>query len=398
MIMRDCSSLVELISFIEKENGNSARSGWWKDRYFRMRTTEAEKLEMRRYMKGNVFPLMYTQPCEAPHLVKTPTAKITVKELEFPTIKAEANINCKDVAEHRVSNTGEYVPQRERYREAVNWGMMPLIEGLRLRGVCDAISILTTGKYDLVTGKMGALASLGTVDFCREDELNDIDLTGTEAAWTNLCSKPLKAIEAILRAMSRCKGAVGQIDIIYSPLAWQWMEAHSEREAIKYRESPVIPTGFSADLYSDYDDVTFRGQTRHGGLTLNHFENYATKVTDVADPLTGEPVEEEILAPGEIMIISPQAFGGQHVFRTVTEDLREYLPRNTNVPYFMYDDPMDPEVYSKKCRAYKPWLEAHPLMVPANPNAAVKVRVVPEDAGDPCVNCEVCPGDAPAAP
>lgn len=384
MIMKDCSSLVELISFIEKENGSSAKSGWFLDRYFTTRTTEAEKLETRRYMKGDILPLMYTGECEMPKLVKNPTAALSVKEFEFPTIKAEANISCKDVEEHRVSNTGNYVPQRERYRNAVNWGMMPLVGGLRQLHICEAIDVIGQGSYQLKTGTMGAVTSLGTVDFCREEELMNIDLTGTDAAWTNMCSSPFKSIEAILRRMSRCKGAAGEIDVIHSELAWEYMEAHSEREAIKFRSQPALPTGFDANLYTGYDDVVFMGQTRHGGLILNHFVNYATKLDH-----TG--VESNIVEPGEIMIISRQSFGGQRVFRTVTSDLREYLPPNTSAPFFLYDDYNDPEVYSKKCRAYKPWLEAHHLMIPQNANGAVKLRVLAEDAPAPCVNCEVCP-------
>ena len=381
MILKDCSSLVETISFIEKEQGTSSNSGWFLDRYFTTRTTEAEKLEMRRYTKGNILPLLYSGACQPPHLVKTPTAGLTVKELSFPVMKAEANVDCKDVEEHRISATGEYVPQRERYREAVNWAMMPLIGGVRQSAVCEAIDVLCEGGYAL---NDSLTTNLGYVDFCRDVELMNIDLSSTEMSWDKKCARPLKSIEAILRKMAKCKAAVGEIDIIYSELAWEWMEAHSEREAIKYRTPPAIATGLNAELFTSYDDVIFRGQTRHGGLVLNHFVNHATKINHAGE-------EETILEPGEIKIVSPQGFGGQRVFRTVTDDRREYLPPNTAAPFFLYDDPNDPEVYNRKCRAYKPWLEAHYLMVPRNVNAAVKLRVVAADLTDICVECETCP-------
>ena len=380
MIAKDCTSLVQLVSFIEKVTGTSTRSGWYLDRYFTTSTTEAEKLELRRYMRGNVLPLFYSGACQPPHLVKTATASITVKELEFPTLRAEANIDCKDVEEHRVSNTGDFVPQRQRYQEAVNWGMRPLIEGLRNTHISEAVNSLGVGGYVL---NDSLNSNVGTVDFCREDSLKDIDLSGTDYSWDKKCAKPFKSIESILREMARCNGVAGQIDVIYSELAWEWMEAHSEREAIKFRTDPAIPTGFNSELSAQYDDVLAMGQTRHGGLIINHFVNHATY-------LDHEGNEVSPLAPGEIKIVT-QAFGGQRIFRTVSSDRREYLPSGIANPFFLYDDPNDPEVYNRKCRAYKPWIEVHHLLVPRNVNGAAKLRVVPETSTNICFECETCP-------
>ena len=381
MVPHDCTRQVEVLSFIEKETGKSAKSGFYLDRYFRKRRTRAEKLETRLYTKGNIKPLFYVGACMPPNLVKNPKETLVMKEFKFPTIRAEAQITGCDVDDRRITPDGMVLNVgMDRYDEAVNWGMMPLIEGVRQTHICEAINLLKTGGYVLHETLTG---DQGTIDYCRDESLKDIDLSGTDQAWNQLCSKPLKTIESILRAMRKCKGVAGEIDIHYSELAWEWMEAHSEREAIKYKMPPALPTGFNEMLVTEYDDVSFKGTTNG---TLNHFVSNACYIDHAGE-------EVDVLAPGEIMIIARGGFDGQRICRTLSANGREELPDGAE--FFLYADHDDPQVYDKKCETYKPWLTERHLMAPGNPNGAVVVRVVPEDATDICVSCDVCP---PAAP
>ena len=379
----DCTRQVELISFIEKEKPQ-AKSGWFLDRYFRTRTTMAEKLEFRRYQKGDVCPLHYTGACEPPNRVKLREQMVQVEEMSWPTIKAETQVNGCDVDDHRVSPDGRNVlmPGRGRYDNAVNWAMMGLMDSLRATHIQESIDLLRNGSYVLHTDANGG--TMGTVDFKREDSLANIDITdvtGTEGSWTDMCAKPLRFIEAVLQEKARCQGISGATDIIYSPLAWEWMQAHEEREAIKYHMPPSVTSqGFNEALFTSYSDVQFKGQT-NGGQLLHWVSAAMYKDYD--------GVVKPVLAPGEIMIVNRGGFDGQRIFRTVTSDNAEQLPSGTANPWFMYDDPTSPLVYDPKCRGFKPWLEEYHLMVPGNVNGACVIKVVPEDSV-PCVVCEKC--------
>ena len=334
-------------------------------------------LEYRKYSKTNVKPLLYVGSCLPPNLLDPAEEALSLKEFTWPVIKAEGQVNCKDIDERRILPNGDLVPVgRQRFDNQFNWVMMGVLEGLRATHVSEAINLLKTGSYVLNSSDTD---NMGTVDFGREAELANIDISGTDSSWDNMCGKPLKTIEDIAQAMARHKGAAGVLDVIYSPYAWEWMEAHSEREAVKYDRAPVIAGGFDAAIHTGYDDVMFKGTTNGG--TLRHWVTNTYYIDH-----TG--TEVEVLADGEIMIVSKAAFGGQRIFRGVTSDNKEVLPAGGQ--FFLYDD-LERE-YDRKCRKFAPWIEEYHLMIPSNVNGAVVAKVVDKaTAGDPCVSCEVCP-------
>lgn len=374
MLQHDTTRQVGLFSFIEKR-GNADRSGWFLDYFFNTITTDDEKLSLRDYIRGNSKPLLYVGACLPPNLVKAPEETLNLTELTFPTIKAEAKITGCDVDEGRLNTrTGEVIPVgMQRYTKEVNRQMAALLEGLRATHISEAINMLKSGGYVLnsVDG------DIGTVDFNRDATLKNIDLTGTDEDWSKKCSKPMKTVEAIVRQMSRCGAAASVVDIVHSDYAFQWLEAHDEREAVKYDRQPIIPKGLQESLYFGYDDVIFKGTTNGG--KVRHWVNFAKYVDH-----TG--AEVDVLDAGEIMIVNRNGFGGTRAFRTVTSDNREFLPAGAQ--FFLYDD-LEKE-YNRKCRSYSPWLEEYHLMLAKNVNAAVTVKVVDPTSGEPCIECETC--------
>ena len=374
-IVQNCTRFVELIDFMEKEKP-TANSGWYLDRYFRKRYTRAERLEFRKYMTGKIKPLLYSNACLPPNLVKGVMDAITVTDMNFPTIRAETKIGCKEIDQRYIRPDGTIIPVgRARYNEAMNWGMMPLVEGLRERHKLEAIQVLCEGGYVLHTteGK-----NLGTVDFGREEQLLNVDLSGTPNDLSNVCSKPLKVLQSLIQNMARCKGIAGGIDIIWSQYAWDWFEAHDERESVKANQRPTLTLGLNDEMFFGYDDVQFMGTTNGG--TLAHWVDNSLYCNEDGD-------EVPVLQPGEVMIISRGGFDGQRVFRTITVDNYEELPAGAD--FFLYDDPA--EIYNKKCRSFEPWLEEYHLMVPKNVNGALKFKWVDPAAGDQCTQCEECP-------
>lgn len=374
MLVHDCTHQVSLFSFIEKRN-NADKSGWFLDYFFNTTTTDDEKLLVKDYIKANAKPLLYVGACLPPNLVKAPDETLNMSEFVFPTIKAEAKITGCDVYEGRIdTRTGQVIPVgMQRYRKEMNRQMSALLDGLRLTHIGEAINVLKYGGYVLhsVDG------DLGTVDFNRSASLKDIDLSGTDQDWSKKCAKPMKSVEAIVREMAKCGAAANVVDIVYSDFAWQWLEGHEEREAIKYDREPMLPQGLKETLYFGYDDVIFKG-TSNGGK-VRHWVSYAQYVDHVG-------LEVPVLEDGEILIVNRSTFGGTRVFRTVTSDNRERLPEGAL--FFLYDD-LEKE-YNRKCRSYAPWLEEYHLMLARNVNAAALVKVVDISAGFPCVDCEVC--------
>ena len=379
MIAHDCTRQYEVVSFIECQNPD-VNSGWALDRYFTDRRTRAEVLEVRKYSKASVLPLLYTGACLPPNLIQAPAESLTVQELKWPTIKAETKITGCDVDERRILPDGTVIPVgMERFNEALNWGMMGLIDGLRATHISEAITLLKTGGYILHDS---ANSNIGTVDFGRATELSSIDLSGTNDDFSEVCSRPFDVIEALVREMARCGGASGVVDVIYGPKAWEAVTAHEVKDSIQYGQRPgtAFDRSFSSLLepFMGYADVQFRGSTNGG--TLNHWVSFA-------EYLDHEGNLVPMLAPGEILIVSAGAFGGQRIFRTVTSDGKEFLPEGA-LPYFLYDD-MDRE-YNRKCRSFEPWIEEHHLFVPSNVNGAVLARVVADDA-EICIPCVDCP-------
>lgn len=377
MIVHDCTRLVEVASFIQ-ETRPEANSGWFLDYFMRKRRTRAEKLEFRKYITGSYMPLLYSGACLPPNLIEKPNESISVAEMTFPVIKAEGKITGCDVDERRILPDGTVIPVgRQRFDEALNWEMKAIIEGLRSTHIHEAITLLKTGGYILHSDRDDG--NMGVLDFGRADELKYIDLSGTDEGWERVCTKPIKTIESIMRHMAKYSGISGAVDIVYSQTAWEAMEAHDERESIKYQNNPLFG-GFDATVFANYNDTQFMGSTNGG--KLRHWVTNAQYIDH-----TGQLVD--VLEQGEILIVSKAAFDAQRVFRTITADNREELPAGAD--FFLYDDLE--EEYNRKCRSFAPWIEEYHLNIPSNVNGAALVRVVPEDF-QACVACEECPEEA----
>lgn len=377
MLVHDCTRQVEVLSFIECQQP-SVNSGWFLDYFFRDRRTTAEKLEVRKYSKGAANPLLYTGACLPPPLIKAGAESLTLTELSFPTIKAETKITGCDVDERRILPDGTLLPVGlDRFNEALNWGMMGLIDGLRATHISEAITLLKTGGYILHSSDTD---NLGTVDFGRDAALANIDLSGTADDFGSQCARPFSVIENIGREMARCGGIGGGFDIVYGETAWRMIEAHDERDAVKFDANPAFYQSISPNgpaLFTNYNDVQFKGVTNGG--SIRHWVSFAQYLDHTG---TLQPV----VAPGQILIVARGAFDGQRVFRTITSDNKEFLP-DAAAPYFIYDD-LERE-YNRKCRSFSPWLEEYHLLVPGNVNGAALVQVT-DDATEVCVPCEEC--------
>lgn len=381
MIPHDCTRQAEVVAFIECE-APTTRSGWFLDRYFRERRTRAEKLEIRKYSQAASAPLFYTGACQPPNLIGPGEESLSLQELTWPTIKAETPITGCDVDERRILPNGDLIPVGiNRFNEAFRWGMKGLLDGLRATHISEAISLIRTGGY-VIRSKEGAL---GTVDFGRKAELLGLDFTATPEDWINPCANPFRAIEAVAFEMSQCGGMAGGFDVIYGETAWTAAEAFMFRQRVADGGLSADRLDLSRNLFSTdeslflgYNDVFYKGATNGG--SIRHWVSRA-KYLDYAG------VEQDVVAPGEIMIVSPGAFDGQRVFRTVTSDNREELP-DGSLPFFVYDD-LDEE-YNRKCRSFNPWIEEYHLLVPANVNGATVIQVVEDDA-EICAPCVVCP-------
>ena len=394
MPVRDCSRLVEVCSFREKETNQTLKSGWFLDRYFPTRRTRAEKLELRKYMKGEACPLFYSGACDKPRVLKGRKQSVTVQQLTWPTIKAEVEVNGCDVDDHSVTPDGRLLmPGRERYDEAVNWEMMNLMDSMRLTHISEAVNVLKYGGYTVRGGK-GPLDVMGTVDFKREIEKWDIlSETGPMGPWNDPCSNPFEFIDQMIRELGRCGAAGGMLDVIHSPESWAWLKAFDSRMAKCFDQRQTLPQNFDLEMANGYGEVEFKG-TSNGGR-LMHFVSYAEyKDWDekTSDDNPDQPgwVTKPVVDPGTIMVVNRAAFEGKRIFRTVTSDNAEQLPDNAD--FFMYDDPA--EVYEKKCRAFRPWIEEYHLMIPGNIDAAQIACVVDPKAAPPCPPCENC---SPAA-
>lgn len=375
MIEHNCTRLTEVISFVEQEQ-SATRSGWFLDYFFRDRTTEAERLEFRKYTKGASKPLLYSNACLPPNLIDKSEESLTLSDITFPTIKAEGKITGCDVDDRRITPQGDIIPVGiQRFNEAFNWEMKNITDSLRATHIGEAINILRTGGYVLHSSADG---NMGTIDFGRADELANIDIVGTNEDWSGICSNPIKSIFDLTRGMRKYKAVSGVIDVVYSEVAWQAMQAYQERDGIKFDERPSET--FTAML-NTYDDVEYMGSSNGG--KLRHWVSSATYIDH-----TG--TEVAALNDGEILVASKAAFDGQRIFRTITSDNKEKLP--TGAQFFVYDD-LDKE-YNRKCRSFAPWIEEYHVMAPANVNAAVIAKVVPADF-EACVACESCE-DEPA--
>lgn len=369
MITHDCTRYVELVPFLTEQD-STAKSGWFLDRYFRDRRTTAEKLEFRKYTKTTPTPLFYGGVCLPPHLIKGGTEALTMQDLTFPVIKAETQITNCDVDERRITPKGEIIPVgKERFLEAFKYKMAEILGGLRMTHISEAVSLLKTGSYVLHTSES---QDDGTIDYGRAKELANIDLTGTDQDWCNACVKPMHTIAAIVRNMGKYQAVAGSIDIIYSPLAWETLVAHAERDGIKFAERP--PQELYDQQVLGYADVQFMASSNGG--KFHHWLSYAEYKDYKGDVVP-------VVADGEILIVSKSSFDGQRVFRTVTSDNAEQLVNGQN--FFVYDD-SDRE-YNRKCRSFNPWIEEYHVMTAANVNAAVTVKVVSEDC-DLCLNCD----------
>ena len=382
--VRDCQRLVEVAGYRVHQKSGQMNSRFFLDRYVNTRRTRADKLETRRYMKDDVKPLFYSGQCEPPQKLKSRAQALTVQEFSFPSLKAEVQIACGDVDDHSVTPEGRLLmPGRERYDAAVNYEMMHLMDSWELTRMGEAISIIKNGGYTIRKGPAPADV-IGTVDFKRENECwNLVESDGLYGPWDDMCAKPFKSIEKIMQDVGRC-GVSGELDILYSPLAWDFMELHDEREAIKYDNSPLLANEFQRRFAQEYAAVTFKGST-HGGI-LNHF--VINTQYPVFDEATGECIMEPVLAPGEVLLVWRSALGLQQVFNIVSADGAEELPDNMNI--FLYDDPTHPEVYSAKKEVFSPWMKERHLMIPQNVDGAQLLKVVSPDA-EPCVACEKCP-------
>lgn len=371
-IPHDCTRFTELVSFIECQ-GETSRSGWFLDYFFRDRRTTAEKLEFRNYQKSDAAPLFYVGACEAPNIVKPQTESFGMIEAAFPSIKAETKITGCDVDERRILPNGDVLPVgMQRFNEAFNHNMSAITEGLRATHTLEAISLLKTGAYILPDTET---TNVGTLDFGRNTALAAIDLVGTPNDFCEPCAKPSQTIENIAREMGKCGGLAGVIDVVHSPESWRAMEAHVEREEIRY-QTPSGLTGTQQTLFTSYNDVQFKGATNGG--QIRHWVSFAM--------VTGyDGVLAPVLAPGQMLIASRAAFDGQRVFRTITSDNREMLPNGQN--FFLYDD-LEKE-YNRKCRSFAPWIEEYHLMVPSNVNGATVIQAV-DPTCEPCVQCEEC--------
>ena len=376
MLVHDITRLTEVAGFIEEEKSGTTKSGWFLDFFSTKRRTRAEKLEFRKYSKTRAKPLLYTGACLPPNMISRRTESLTVSDFSFPVIKAEGQITACDVDEKRILPDGTIIPVGiQRFNNALNWEMLGLTDGLRETHIAEAITVMKTGGYILHSSDD---ENMGTVDFNREDTLKNIDLSDTSASWNNLCGNPLDAIEAVVTEMRRVKASAGVIDIIHSRYSWSWMKAYDDRTGIKFDKTPMFGSGFDATPFFEYDDVEFKG-TSNGGI-------YRHWVSD-AKYQNHEGEEVDVIDAGEIMIVSKTGLNLQRVFRTITSDNKEALPAGAD--FFVYDD-LERE-YDRKRRAFNPWIEEYHLMVPSNVNGAVLMRVVAEDAGEPCVACEKCP-------
>lgn len=373
-MIHDCTRQVQVISFIEEQQA-TARAGWFLDFFFRDSTTDAEKLELRRYTRGVAKPLFYSGACLPPNLIDSPDEAVSIQELTWPAIKAEGKITGCDVDERRITPEGEIIPVGiQRFNNALNWEMSALIGGLRATHMAEAITLLKTGGYVLHSSDT---ENMGTVDFGRDASLVGLDLVGTDAEWSNMCSKPMDVVETVKRNMSRLSALAGGVDIIHSELSWEFMQAHEERQAIKFQTNPTL-SGLQLAQIESFNDITFLGST-NGGQN-RHWLSMA-KYCDHSGN------EVDVLNAGEILIVSRAGFDGQRIFRNITPDNREQLPAGAQ--FFLYDDLE--EEYNRKCRSFQPWLEEYHLMVPTNVNGACVVQVVDPLAPPPCVDCEVCP-------
>jgi Phage major capsid protein E len=369
MIVRDCTNLVELIEFREC-NKPDANSGWLLDYAFTDTTTIAEKLEYRLYSKVSALPLYYSGACLPPAVIKGLPETVTVTQFNFPTIKAETKVTGCDVDEMRIRPDGTISAVGARWQETVNRAKSDMLDGLRATHIAEAVELVKTGGY-AIRDKDANL--LGTVNFNRDAALANVDLTGTAEDFCKPCANPIKTFETLFRAMGRCGGAVGQLDVIFDSVSLGAFEAHLEREGIKYDQVPAISSK-TRDIFTGYNDVQFIGASNGMTFWLSHVQYYNQAGTLVP-----------MLDPGEVMLLSKAAFGGKRVFRTITSDGKEQLPAGATV--FLYDDP-DLE-YDRKCRALSPWLEEHHLMIPSNVNGAMVFQAT-DPLCAPCVQCEEC--------
>ncbi len=377
-IAHDCTRQAQLVAFIECQNPDS-KSGWFLDNFFNDTRSRAEKLNVRQYSKTPVKPLLYTGACMPPALIAGPVETATLLELNWPTIKAQTKITGCDVDEQRIdAKTGDLVPVgMQRFDAAFNLQMSGLIDGLRATSIADAITLLKTGTYTLY-GDDGQIQ--GQIDYGRDARL-DISFVGTPDDFCDPCSNPFDRIEEIGVIMAECGGVTGPLDIIHSKASWRAISAHEKRDAKAYNQRPgaSFDRSFSSAIAPSfsYNDVLFQGET-NGGM-LRHWLNTA-KYINHAGVLT------DVIDDGDMLIVSRQGFGGQRIFRTVSSDGREEIPGN-GLPMFIYDGI---DEYEPKCRAYEPWIEAHPILIPRNVNGAALVTVTTPGC-KPCVTCDECP-------
>ena len=99
MIAHDCTRQYEVVSFIECQNPD-VNSGWALDRYFTDRRTRAEVLEVRKYSKASVLPLLYTGACLPPNLSQAPAESLTVQELKCGGMR-KLPVTCGSVVLNR---------------------------------------------------------------------------------------------------------------------------------------------------------------------------------------------------------------------------------------------------------------------------------------------------------
>lgn len=402
--VRNCERQDELISFIKKER-RGAKSSWYHDRYFRRRTTTAERIEARRYIKDPARPVLYTGACEPPHKLIRPKESLQRMDWSFPTLKVGTQIGPCDVDEHRIRADGTRVPVGQRIDEAIFEGMMDLFDSIKATWNSEAIQILKYGSYPIRVGLNGPSDVMGTVDFKKSAPDSDAfdegpfkwdfsEGTGQFGAWSDPCAKPFKQLEIVLQHMRKCMALTGGvIDWVHSPLSWSWMEGHSEATGIKYQMNPPLGNDFEQALFSEYDSVTFRGRTVHGNVVVNHWVD-ASEYWEF-NPEINDFELIPVLNPGESLVVSDGGLDGQHLFRTIDPMEMNRLPDGTNNPWFEYTDPMYRSVFKEEAECYTPWVKMYPLMIPRNVDAAQLMCVVPPGT-EPCTVCQKCP-DTPAA-
>lgn len=371
----------QLVAFIEETNPEF-RSSFWLDTFYRDVRTNDEQLDVRTYSKGSVLPMLYQKSCVPPRLIDPAEESLQQQTLTFPTMKGRVQVTGCDVNEITVNVRGEKIPTgRQRWLNEFNRKMMNMFESHKAAHIVEAITLLKEGGYVLRADPDSETPNLGTIDFNRADELSNIDLTAglapyaEDKPWSDPCSRPFKTIESILRAMNKYGAGVGTIDVIYSPLAWDSLEAHEDAKRIRHSQAPFTGSFGAGDDFTNYSDVEFKGQT---GRYRHWVDN--TSYVDYDGEL------KQALDPGEIMIVSSTGFGGRRFWRTFTSDHRERLTTGQN--YFLYSG-LDRE-YDPECRTYRPWMEEYHLFVPTNVNGACVLRVVDENY-EPCAPCEACP-------